>query len=88
MQDIWDANRQLIGSVVYKNKIYLIFERPQILSPNKKMIIFFLYLNNEQLLHLLRPVFFLKNSIGYVEAMVVSDSVKLYVRKEIHDTES
>ena len=45
----------------------------------------FLYLNNEQLLYLLRPVLFLKNSIGYVEAMVVSDSLKLYVRNEMRD---
>ena len=45
----------------------------------------FLYLNNEQLLDLLHPVFFSKNSIGYVEAMVVSDSLKLDVRKEMRD---
>ena len=45
----------------------------------------FLCLSNEQLLDFLRPVFFLKNSIGYAEAMVVSDSLKLYVRKEMRD---
>ena len=47
----------------------------------------FLYLNNEQFLDLLRPVFLLKNIIGYVEAMVVSDSLKLYIRKEMRDVE-
>ena len=54
------------------------------ISPEKVDRIF-LYLSNEQLLDLLRQVSFLKNSIGYVEAMVVSDSLKLYVRKEMHD---
>ena len=70
--------------VVNKNKICLTFEEPQIVSHQKDDHIF-LYLNNEQLLHLLLPVLFLKNSIGYVEAMVVSDRLKLYVRKEVHE---
>ena len=47
--------------------------------------IFLFFLNNQQLLDFLRPIFFLKNIIGYVEAMVVSDSLKLYVRKEMRD---
>ena len=47
----------------------------------------FLHLINKQLLDLLCPVFFLKNSIGYVEAIVVLDSLKLNAQKEMHDLE-
>ena len=74
------GRRSSAYGAVNKNKICLTFGQTQILSTKSR----YFYLNNEQLLNLLRPVFFSKNSIGYVGAMVVSDSLKLYVRKEMH----